>query len=232
MLQFNLLPDVKKEYIKAKRQKRLVITVSVITGVTSLVLLFLLFSYVQFAQKKSIDDLTEDISTEVAKVNSVQGLNEILTIQNQLKSIPGVVEEKPETSRIFDYIRLVTPTNVFISSLELDVINNTIEVSGSASDLVAINTFADTLKFATYKTKDIEDGKPFSNVITDLTRNSEKSSYLIEMQFDPILFDNKVDVALIVPKTVTTRSVTGQPDIEGNQNEALFIDEQNPEEIQ
>lgn len=225
MIQFNLLPDVKKEYIKAKRQKRLIITASTLATISSLVLLFLLFSFVQFAQKKSIDDLTKDITAEVAAINSVQGLNEILTIQNQLNSIPELVEDKPETSRIFDYMRIVTPKNVFISSLDLDIVNSTMEVTGSATDLASINTFADTLKFVTYTDGEVTDGKPFTNVVTDLSRNNENSSYSIKLQFDPILFDNKSDVVLVVPNTITTRSVTGQPELGRDENEALFIED-------
>jgi len=222
MIQLNLLPEVKKEYIKAKRTKRLIISTSIIVSASAIFLLFLQFSFVQFAQKKNISDLTKDIESEVASIQSVNGLDEILTIQNQLNTIPGISEERPETSRIFDYMRAVTPKDVFISSLDLDIANSNIEISGTAASIASINTFADTLKFATYNSDNIEDGEPFTNVLTTLSRNNNKSSYSIEFEFDPILFDNTETVVLVVPNTVTTRSVTGQPDL----NEALFIEEE------
>jgi hypothetical protein len=237
MIQFNLLPDVKKEYIKAKRQKRQIVVMSSLVSITSVVIVFLLFSYVQFAQKKSINDLTKDIEKEVTKTKSVQGLDEVLTIQNQLNTIPGLFESKPETSRIVDYIKTVTPRDVFIVQLKVDVISSTMEISGKSSNLTLINTFADTLKFATYNIgAETTNGVPFSNIFTDSFRTEDKTSYTIKLQYDPILLDNNKEINLVVPNTITTRSVTGQPDITGakseNGSDALFIDEDNNGEDQ
>ena len=64
MLQFNLLPDVKKEYIKAKRQKRLIVSISTISAAVSIGIVVVLLSIVQFVQKKNINDLTNDIKTD------------------------------------------------------------------------------------------------------------------------------------------------------------------------
>jgi len=231
MIQFNLLPDVKKEYIRTKRIKHLILTVSGIVSVSVVVVLVMLFSFVQFAQKSNINDLTKDINSEIVKVTSIEGLNEILTIQNQLEELPAVNQGRPEISRIFDYLKIVTPQGVFISSVDLNVANSTIEITGSAETLALINTYADTLKFATYKTVDVGDednetlvdngDRTFSNVITDLSRNSDGASYTIALQYDPVIFDNTKIVTMVVPKdTVTTRSVTGQPKLESN--ESLF----------
>jgi len=231
MIQFNLLPDVKKEYIRTKRIKHLILTVSGIVSVSVVVVLIMLFSFVQFAQKSNINDLTKDINSEIVKVTSIEGLNEILTIQNQLEELPAVNQGRPEISRIFDYLKIVTPQGVFISSVDLNVANSTIEITGSAETLALINTYADTLKFATYKTVDVGDednetlvdngDRTFSNVITDLSRNSDGASYTIALQYDPVIFDNTKIVTMVVPKdTVTTRSVTGQPKLESN--ESLF----------
>jgi Tfp pilus assembly protein PilN len=231
MIQFNLLPDVKKEYIKAKRQKRQIITMSSLVSIAVVVIVFLLFSYVQFAQKKSINDLTKDIEKEVAKTKSVQGLDEILNIQNQLNTIPGLFNNKVESSRIIDYIKTVTPKGVFITQLKVDVVNSTMEINGNSSTLALINTFADSLKFASYTNgADITNGVPFTNIYTDSFRNETKTTYGIKLAFDPVLLDNNQEIVLVVPNTITTRSVTGQPDLTGSSSEngsdALFIEEQ------
>jgi len=228
MIQFNLLPDVKKEYIKTKRIKRLIISVSSITSISVLVILILLFSFVQFAQKSSIADLTRDIDSELAKISSIEGLDEILTIQNQLETLPDVNENKPEVSRIIDYLKIITPQGVFTSSLDINIENNTIEIVGTADTLALINTYADTLKFATFQTVDafaeegedtlVDNGdRSFSNVITSLSRNNEGASYSIEFEYDPVLFDNTKIVTIVVPDTITTRSVTGQPNVNGDE---------------
>jgi Tfp pilus assembly protein PilN len=231
MIQFNLLPDIKKEYIKTKHIKYVVTTTSVLISSSVIVLLLAMFSFIQFGQKSSIADLTADIDREIAKINSVEGLDEILTIQNQLESLPGINEGKPEVSRIIDYLNVVTPQGVFISSLDLNVTNSEIEISGTANTLALVNTYADTLKFATYKTVDVGDenndtlvdegSRSFSNVITDLSRSSDEATYTITLSYEAIIFDNTKIVTVVVPKdTITTRSVTGQPKL--GSNESLF----------
>lgn len=211
MIQFNLLPDVKKQYIKAKRTKRLIMSVSMIVSASAIALLLIMFSYVQVAQKKNISDLTDDINAEVASVESINGINEVLTIQNQMATLPGLHQAKPETSRIFDYLNTVTPQNVFISSVKIDIASSALEITGSAESIAAINTYVDTLKFATYSTVDIKDEKPFSNVVTQLGRNAESANYTIKLNYVPVLFDNTIEVTITVPNTVTTRSTLGLP---------------------
>lgn len=216
MIQFNLLPDVKKQYIQTKRTKRLIMSMSLIACAASLGVLLLVFSYVQIAQKKSINDLTEDIATEIAAVKSINGIDEILTIQNQMSTLPGLHQKRPATSRIFEYLNKVTPQNVFIGSVKLDIGTSSLEISGTAESLAAINTYVDTLKFATYSSGDVKDEKPFSNVITSLSRNSENANYTVKFNFVPVLFDNTVVSTISVPKTVTTRSTLGLPVLESS----------------
>lgn len=217
MVQFNLLPDIKKEYIKAKRTKRLIISVASLVTVASLVVTGLLFSFVQFGQKSNISDLTDDINAERAAIESIENLDEILTIQNQLRTLPELHQQKPETSRIFEYLVRVTPEQVKIQEVTLDFASSTLEIAGAADTIADINQYVDTLKFATYKTEDIDDGKPFTDVVSDLSRSNDTASYNITMVFDPILFDNTVDVTIVVPEQVTTRSVVGKPSLDDSE---------------
>lgn len=211
MIQFNLLPDVKKEYIKAKRTRRLITSVSTIAAVSSLAVVAVLFSIVQIGQKRNIDDLTKDINSEVSSIQSIENLETILTVQSQLEALPELHKSKPHTSRLFDYLTAITPSPVLITSLKMDVDSTTISITGTADSLASVNQYADTIKFATYKTNDIDDGKPFSNVITRLSRDDESANYTIDFTYDPVLFDNSTEVSIVVPNTVTTRSSLGQP---------------------
>ena len=217
MIQFNLLPDIKKQYIQTKRTKRMIISFSMIACAASLGLLLLVFSYVQVAQKKNINDLTKDIATEVAAVKSINGIDEILTIQKQMETLPSLHKDKPATSKIFEYLNSVTPQKVFISSVKLDIASSYLEITGSAESIAMVNTYVDTLKFATYSSGDsIKDEKPFSNVITTLSRSKEGASYTIKFNFEPVLFDNTVVSTITVPNTVTTRSTLGLPALDSS----------------
>ena len=221
MIQFNLLPDVKKEYIRVKRQKHLLMTVSLVSAAAALVVTGLLFSYVQFGQKSHIDDLTADVNAEISAINSIEDFNQILTIQNQLNALPELHQSKPETSRIFAYLNQITPTDVRISGVNLDILNQQLTIEGTADDLVAINRYIDTIKFSTYTTSDLEDGSPFYDVLSELNRSEDSASYQLSMFFEPIIFDNTVEVTLAVPDQVTTRSVTERPAISSS-GDALF----------
>lgn len=212
MIQFNLLPDVKIAYLKTQRTKRTVILSSVIAAVVFLVILGLLFVSVQVVQKKTLKDVSKDIEKEMSALTATQDLDKILTIQNQLSSLPGLHDKKPIASRLFDYIVVVTPTNAKINKLDVDFSTNTISIAGTADSLSTINRFADSIKFATYKTASVSDVKPFSNVVTTPTLDAtNKPSYIITFNFDVNLFSNTEQPTLSVPTIISNRSATEKP---------------------
>src|SRR5688500_12274286 len=119
MIQFNLLPDVKLEYIKAKRTKRMVVSISAITNIVSLGIVVLLFFLVNVVQKQHLSNLSEDIRRDSKKLENVEDISKILTIQNQLLSLEDAHNDKPVVSRLQKYIEQVTPNNVSIADLEV-----------------------------------------------------------------------------------------------------------------
>jgi len=212
MLQVNLLPDVKLEFLRAKRMKHTVyvgslIAVSVSAGI--LVVLFLLVT----VQKRHISGLTKDIATTQKSLESTQDLAKILTIQSQLETLPALYDQRPVTSRLFPYIQQTTPSSVKLSSFRINFADNTITIQGTASSLDQVNLYVDTLKFTEYTVNGSSEQQPaFSNVtLTSFSRNAVDASFTITMNFDPAIFDSKNEVTLVVPKTVTTRSSTELP---------------------
>ena len=212
MIQFNLLPDVKLDYIKTRHTKRLVVLASIFAAGLSLVTLIIMFLSVQVGQKHHLKNLSKDITKEETTLTSTPDIDKILTIQNQIKNLPQLHEQKPIASRLFKYIQQVTPVNANISKLEMDFSVNTMIIQGSSTDLAIANKFADTLKFATYKTSTTTDGKPFTSIVTALTRDERTSNFTISFNFDPVLFSNAEEPTLTVPKIVSTRSETEKPE--------------------
>jgi Tfp pilus assembly protein PilN len=214
MVQFNLLPDIKIQYIKARRQKRLVLLGSVVTIIVSLTALALLVTIVFVLQKKNLSDLSSDIKRTSQQLEGTTNLNKMLTVQNQLKALPGLHDTKPVVSRIFGYITQSTPASASISRMNADFTQQTIILSGSADSLETVNTFADTLKFATYHMakQSSTEKAAFSNVVlTSFGRDTKSATYTISLKFDPLIFSESDEVTLTVPKKVTTRSETEQP---------------------
>jgi len=226
MIQFNLLPDVKKEYIKVRRTKRLIMVGSLSASVISIVVVLILFAFVQGSQKSHIDNLSDDIQEEFTALKSVEDLDRILTVQNQLSTLETLHIQKPETSRLFDYLTQLIPSSVTVSTLTLDMTNASINMSGRADSLASINQFVDTLKFSTYTIRDQESEavEPFSNVVTRLNRDNISATYTLDLVFDPLLFDNTVDVALSVPNIVSTRSSSNRPGDVAPNSEDIFDD--------
>lgn len=213
MIQFNLLPDIKLDYIKTRRTKRLVVIVSLFAAGVTLTALIIMFLTVQVAQKKHITDLNNDIKSQEKTLSNTTDLNKILTIQNQLNNLPQLQQNKPLTSRLFGYIQQVTPNLAPISSINIDFVANTVIMSGTADSLPTINQFADTLKFATYKTKTVSNVKPFTNVVTTLAGGDgkTKASYTFAFNIDPVLFQSTDVPELTVPKIISSRSETEKP---------------------
>ena len=213
-IQFNLLPDVKLEYIKARRLKRLLVTASFLLASFCLAVAIIMFLAVNVAQKKHMNDLNTDITTAAQKVRGTQDIDKIITVQNQLTSLPALHDAKPAATRLFGYLAQVTPTNVSFTGVRVDFVANALTISGSAKDLLAVNTFVDTLKFTTYTDKNspATATHAFSKVVLNSFSTSDKNAtYQILLSFDPVIFNNLKTIDLTVPKTITTRSQIDQP---------------------
>lgn len=226
MIQFNLLPDVKLEYLKAERTRQTVITASVIVTLVSLGI-FASFMATNLYQKRHISDLSNTIASEKAKLEGKSQINKILTIQNQLQSLTALHDAKPAASKVFTYLNQVTPDKIVsISSLTIDFTKGTLDVTGTADSLAAVNQYIDTLKFTTYQVKGGSStgtaSKAFTNVVmTSFSyttpgasggATAAPASYTLDFSYDPTIFDNTKDVTLNVPaNTTTTRSEVDKP---------------------
>lgn len=211
MIQFNLLPDVKLEYIKTQRNKRLVFTVAAIVTAVSLLILIVLTVLVFGFQRKYIADLTSDIKTQSSNLQGTGELDKVLTIQNQLNSLTGLHQQKEDASRIIPFIQKITPANVSIASLDVNYTTPAMTISGTAPNLAAVNTFVDTLKF-TNVTYGETKAKAFSQVVLSGFGSSEDgATYSITLAYDAAMFKVINQVNLEIPSQITTRSETEKP---------------------
>ena len=213
MIQFNLLPSVKLEYIKAARTKRLVITIAVTTASLALLISILLFINVNILQKQHMSNVTKDIKTNVAKLEAIEDIDKVLTVQNQLKTLPSLHQTKPAADRVLGHVKKLTPKAASLSKVTVNFDTSTMVIEGTANSLVTVNKFVDTLKFTKYTTSDSPDQKnAFSEVVlTSFSIDSEGATFQINLKVDPVVFDNTKDVKLIVPSTISTRSQTEKP---------------------
>lgn len=223
MIQLNLLPGIKQEYIKAQRTRRLITAVSTIVTLASIGLMILMLLFVDGLQKKQISSLSNDIKQRSATIKSIPDLNKILTVQNQLKSLSSLHNQKPAANRLSDYLKQTTPAQADINNLTVDFNQKLITITGTSDALSTVNKYIDTLKFTTYNIGgDKSTSKnAFSNVVlTNFGRSENRATYTITTNYDPPIFDITQDIRWVVPDTVTTRSELDKPN-------ALFTEKDN-----
>lgn len=229
MIQFNLLPDLKLKYIKAERQKRLVLTISSLVTIGSLLVLAFLLVTVNVVQSKSLDDLENDITEVSDQLKEVENIDKILTVQSQLNSLSGLHDQKVVSSRMFGYIMSITPSDVSISRIEVDYAASTLSVSGTVESLNIVNKYADSFKFTTLQVADKNDATAFLDPLTQeqieelpaafdnvvlesFSRGAEDAEYTLTMAFDPQLFDGKLKTKLTIPKIFTDSPDAKRPE--------------------
>lgn len=212
MIQLNLLPDVKVQFVKAKHAKHMVLVVSILAIAISVALLVVMISLTMF-QKRHISGLNKDIATFEKSLNDTPDLAKILTIQNQLNSLPSLYAKRPVTSRLFPYVEQTTPAEIGISHLAVNFVENTLSIQGTADSLESVNRYVDTIKFTNYTVTGTEvSSKAFLEVVlSSFSRDATAASYTVTLKFDPAIFDGSKEITLSVPKTITTRSETELP---------------------
>jgi len=210
MIQFNLLPNVKLEYVKTQRTKHMLTLASIIVSIAGVAILLLSIVTVDVVQKKSMDDLNNDISRYSTQLKNVNDLDKILTVQNQLSTLTSLHNQKPVASRLFNYISQVTPSQASLNQRSVDFSTNTMTIGGSAPNLDVVSAYTDTLKSATYKTDASSTAMhAFTNVVlTSFGRSDSGATFTITCAFDPIIFNSANNVTLTVPQKATTDQST------------------------
>jgi Tfp pilus assembly protein PilN len=200
MIQFNLLPDVKQEYIKTQRLKRLVISISLAISALALVVFLVLIFSVYVVQKGNINNLNHEIQTNSDALKNTPNLATILTAQSQLTSLATLDSQSPAASRLFEYLYQLVPTSATISDLQIDFTQDTMTITGDAPSLDVVNNFVDNLKYSAYTIgNEAGSHNAFSSVIlASFGRSSTSASYSITLNFDPTLFNNADTVSLSV----------------------------------
>lgn len=213
MIQFNLLPDVKIEHIKTKRNKRFIILLSAGVSGALLTVMILLFLTANVFQKKHLSDLNNDIKKYSAELKGTKDIDKVLTVQNQLNNLPTLHDSKPVATRVFDYLTQVTPDNLGVASIDINFEIQTITMKGGADALSTVNKFVDTLKFTDYtiESESIK-AKAFKDVVlSNFGKDDKGATYTVDFKFDPLIFDSSKVIKLVVPNIITTRSETQKP---------------------
>lgn len=149
MIQINLIPDIKREYLRARRTRDIAISVSMIAGVASVgvVGLLLLILGAQTGREVLAD---RSIDGEYEQLSSVEDLSDMVTIDNQLGLISGQHAAKSMHSRVFSILEVINPTepnSVRFTDVSVDPAESVIVLEGNASGgYPAVEALAKTIE--------------------------------------------------------------------------------------
>lgn len=133
MISLNLLPDVKKDLLRVRRERNLVVSISVVVVGASIGVLLLLSGTlgVLIGAKALMENSIKNDEQTIKQAQKKKQLDKYITIQNQLKQIGKLKSDQQVYSRLMDYLTQLNPAapnNVQISSAKIEA------PAGSSSD--------------------------------------------------------------------------------------------------
>jgi hypothetical protein len=220
MISLNLLPDVKKQFLKAQRIRNLIFTFSLISGAVAIGLVILGFVGV-LSMNYRIDRNSDEITDLQEEYSGIDNLSKILTVRNQADSLPGLHDDKPVVSRLFRLLSITTPEEVDLSEVVIDFNETDIEITASTDAFNSVNEYVDTLKNTSFSSGEAKNQQAFSGIVSEQGVNNDQIRVTIVMSFESAIFDSANDVEFIVPDIETTQSERQKP---------LFNDQSGEEE--
>lgn len=125
MISLNLLPDVKKDLLRVRRERNLVVSISVVVVGASIGVLLLLSGTlgVLVATKALMENGIKNDEQTIKQAQKKKQLDKYITVQNQLKQIGKLKSDQQVYSRLMDYLTQLNPAapnNVQISSAKIE----------------------------------------------------------------------------------------------------------------
>lgn len=230
MIQLNLLPDIKRQYLKARRIQARVISIAILTCIVSGAVVVLAVSWVFGVQTVQKASLSSNTDKQYEKLTAIKDIDKYVTVQNQLANISSLHVSKPIMSRLFDILVAVNPKaphNILVSSLNVDTDTSTITIKGTTDSYTGLEVLRDSLKNASisYTKEGSSDPvkaplfKPES--VQFLTQSLDKAqngtttaSFSLALEYDPVIFarDTK-GMTIAVPNKDTTFSKEDAPQV-------------------
>jgi Tfp pilus assembly protein PilN len=228
MIQLNLLPDVKKEFLKAQGLRNMVVTVCIITTVAFVAVLIVLYGIIagQIIKKNGVTDDIKKNAATIANAQDKDELDEYLTVQNQLSKISALKEEQQIYSRLFEFLQKLNPAvpnNAELTTVRvIDSTSYTIELEGSTKDFQSLNVYKTTLENAKISYVDGE-GSPVKDealfesvqvVESSISQSSEVPSVTFQIQvvYNPAAFaSSTTTIDIKIDNVITSDSDISAP---------------------
>lgn len=190
-LQLNLLPDVKKQLLKVRRERNMVISISIMAAIASAAVLVIISGILgslkvyEAVARNSIKNSQKSIEESQKK----DELDKYLTVQNQLVQIKGLKDKQQIYSRLLNYLVALNPARPNNVSLNTVTVGNTddsgtaadasggvtMTIEGRIADFSALDVYKTTLGSAKLKYTEVTDEDETASSSDD-SNNSDSTS--------------------------------------------------------
>ena len=250
MIFINLLPDIKLEYVRSLRIKRLLVLLSAILITCCIIISSVLFFVTSIQQPVTIKNIegvegvktadNEDPSNKelIAEIKAREDIQDILTIQNQLKTFPDLRKDRIAVDRLFEdggtndlaYLDVLIPKDASgeevntLKSIEFDFIANTFTIAGKTADEKSAKVIHETIRFIGVEECRLDNldtriypFKPGADINTPpaSSENDDPIPFSIVGTFSAKLFDdqfNEKALVLVIPDEFVGKARIFQPD--------------------
>lgn len=225
MIQLNLLPDIKKEFLRAEKTRNLVIGFSILATIIAVGVTVFLAFFVYIVQGAYSGFLSSDIQKHYKELQGQTDINKYLTIQNQSAKLDALHDSKYLYSRGFDYLRQLNPSNPNSATLTAAAFTketNEATLEGNTANFETLNAYKTTLENAQLNYKDA-DGKNISinmfdsvslvtAVVTDMQNRGSQATFKIVAVYNKAVFDPAIkNATLSVPQKTLSDADNNAP---------------------
>ncbi len=225
MVQLNLLPDLKKEFLNAQKARNRVISLSILTIILAVGIAGLAAFYVYGVQTVQVALVNGDIAKKTKDLKATPEIDKYLTLQNQLAALPDLHSAKNVYSRLFGFLPTLNPSapnSISLSSLQVSETAKSALFTGTAPTYEALGVFKDTLMHAkvTYQVAG-ETNKTSENLFQNVTVQSsglgttptgKVVSFTINVDYDDAAFRTmNTNVEISVPAVQSSQAANQTP---------------------
>ncbi len=223
MITLNLLPDIKKEYLKAQRTRNMVVSTSILVSIIAVGLVVLLAMTVYIGQSLVIAQQSNQITENHKKLSAKPEIDKYLSIQNQLAAIDSISTSRSTYARLFDYLQQLNPAppyNISLYNFTVEKKTNVMKFVGGAPNFETVNNFKNAIENARLSYFVGQDNKeiPFFPSVTISEANFSSgngkavTAFNFEVTYAPEAFDSQnAYTKLIVPRMVTSDADKNAP---------------------
>lgn len=147
MIEVNLIPDIKREFLRTKMLRNFVITLSMLIGGASIAVLVIL-GMVVGGQSIAEGIQDNEIKNQEKTLLGIEDLDKTVTLQHQLGTIGQMHQDKNIDSRLFNVLSAINPAEqnyAKISNLKYDPSKKTISLEGWTENHVSLEAFKKTI---------------------------------------------------------------------------------------